>query len=60
MSARHRTQVCNSRQFEAEWVRLIDELSRRGVLGSVGAADALLGVAGELPDGRDQAERGAP
>jgi hypothetical protein len=60
VSIRHRTQVCISRNFDTEWARLIDELTRRGVLRTVGAAEALLGVAGELAADRDQVGRGAP
>jgi hypothetical protein len=60
MSTRHGTHVCPSRDFDAEWGRLLDELARRGVLRSLGAADALLGVAGELAGDRTQPGRGAP
>jgi iron complex transport system substrate-binding protein len=41
----HSTRVSRPDQFDREWRRMVDELSRRGFLQGVGAAGALLGLA---------------
>lgn len=48
MPTDHSTRVQTARHFDAEWVRIVDELSRRGFLNGLGAADALL-AAGRRP-----------
>jgi len=41
----HSTRITRPEEYEREWRRMVDELSRRGFLRSVGAAGALLGLA---------------
>lgn len=42
--AQHTTRLRRAEQFDQEWQRMVDELSRRGFLQGVGAAGALLGL----------------
>jgi len=41
----HSTRITRPEEYEREWRRMVDDLSRRGFLRSVGAAGALLGLA---------------
>lgn len=43
--ALHTTRITRRDQYDREWQRMVDELSRRGFLQGIGAAGALLGLA---------------